>query len=81
MVYKNEKSISKANICHIYHTWYGLEEKTKTFGLWVTITFTMQEYIKHGKYLRNISFVNNSNERKKLLRYWTMYRPISEEKH
>lgn len=25
----------------------------------------MQEYIKHGKYLRNISFVNNSNERKK----------------
>lgn len=23
----------------------------------------MQEYIKHGKYLRNISFVNNSNER------------------
>lgn len=35
MVYNNEKSISKANICHIYHTWYGLEEKTKTFGLWV----------------------------------------------
>lgn len=25
----------------------------------------MQDYIKHGKYLRNISFVNNSNERKK----------------
>lgn len=25
----------------------------------------MQEYIKHGKYQRNISFVNNSNERKK----------------
>lgn len=25
----------------------------------------MQEYIKHGKYLRNILFVNNSNERKK----------------
>lgn len=40
----------------------------------------MQDYIKHGKYLRNISFVNNSNERKTLLRYWTMYRPILEEK-